>query len=56
MTVRHIIAVAGGVTPEGSEDRLEIVREAGDQGREDRFEFDALVKAGETFVVRRRPF
>jgi hypothetical protein len=56
MTVRHLIAVAGGVTPEGSEDRLEIVREAGDQGREDRFEFDALVKAGETFVVRRRPF
>ena len=56
MTVRQLIAVAGGVTPEGPEDRLEIVGEGGGQGREDRFEFDALVKAGEAFVVRRRPF
>jgi hypothetical protein len=56
MTVRQLIAVAGGVTPGGPEDRLEIVCEGGGQGREDRFEFDALVKAGEAFVVRRRPF
>jgi hypothetical protein len=40
MTARHLISVAGGLTPEGSET----------------IELDEPVKEGETFVVRRRPF
>jgi hypothetical protein len=56
LTARQLISLAGGLTPEGSGGRLEIVREEGGLGREGEVEFDALVTAGQSFVVRPRVF
>jgi polysaccharide export outer membrane protein len=56
MTARQLISVAGGLTPEGSDGRLKIVREVDGKAQEDKIHLDDLVKAGETLVVRRRLF
>jgi hypothetical protein len=53
LTVRQLVAAAGGLTPEGTDGRLEIVR--GAEGREVVADIDAPVRAGETVIVHRRP-
>ncbi len=56
MTARQLISVAGGLTPEGSDGRLKVVREAAGKSHEFGIKLDEPVKAGETLVVRRRLF
>ncbi len=56
MTARQLISVAGGLTPEGSDGRLKVVRDKAGKSREDGIKLDEAVKAGETLVVRRRIF
>lgn len=56
MSARQLISVAGGLTPEGSDGRLKIVREEDGETREDGIKKDDDVQPGETLVVRRRLF
>ena len=56
MSARQLISVAGGLTPEGSDGRLKIVREDANETREDKIKKDEDVLPGETLVVRRRLF
>lgn len=56
MTARQAISLAGGLTPEGSDGRLKVVREESGFTREGKIKLDDPVKAGETLVVRRRLF
>ncbi len=56
MTARQLISVAGGLTPEGSDGRLKVVRDKSGKSREESIKLDEPVKAGETLVVRRRIF
>jgi len=56
MTARQLISVAGGLTPEGSNGRLKVVRQTERKSREDGMKLDEPVNAGETLVVRRRLF
>lgn len=56
MTTRQLISVAGGLTPDGSEGRLKVVRQAGGRSEEDKIKLDEPVKPGDTVVVRRRLF
>jgi polysaccharide export outer membrane protein len=59
MTARQLISLAGGLTPDGSDGRLRIVRPASSaegKAEEDKIKLDEPVKAGETLVVRRRLF
>ena len=56
MTARQLISMAGGLSPEGSDGRLKIVRDVGGTSHEYGIKLDDLVKAGETLVVRRRLF
>jgi polysaccharide export outer membrane protein len=56
MTARQLISVAGGLTPEGSDGRLKIVREKDGESHEYGIKLDETVAAGETLVVRRRLF
>jgi protein involved in polysaccharide export with SLBB domain len=59
MTARQLISLAGGLTPDGSDGRLRVVRPASSpDGKtdEDKIKLDEAVKAGETLVVRRRLF
>ena len=56
MTARQLISMAGGLSAEGSDGRLKIVREVDGTSHEYGIKLDDLVKAGETLVVRRRLF
>jgi polysaccharide export outer membrane protein len=56
MSARQLISVAGGLTPEGSDGRLKIVREKDGQTTEGGIDKDEDVLPGETLVVRRRLF
>ena len=56
MTARQLISMAGGLSPEGSDGRLKIVREVDGTSHEYGIKLDDIVKAGETLVVRRRLF
>jgi polysaccharide export outer membrane protein len=56
MTARQLISVAGGLTPEGSDGRLKVVRDRDGKPHEDGIKLDEPVHAGETLVVRRRLF
>ena len=57
MTARQLISVAGGLTPEGSDGRLKIVRETEHgKSQEMGIKKDDHVAPGETLVVRRRLF
>ena len=56
MTTRQLISVAGGLTPDGSDGRLKVVRQVGGQSEEDKIKLDEPVKPGDTVVVRRRLF
>jgi polysaccharide export outer membrane protein len=56
MTARQLMSLAGGLTPDGSDGRLKIVRTEEGRAREDKIKLDEAVKPGETLVVRRRLF
>jgi polysaccharide export outer membrane protein len=56
MTTRQLISLAGGLTPDGSDGRLKVVRQAGGRSEEDKIKLDEPVKPGDTVVVRRRLF
>jgi polysaccharide export outer membrane protein len=56
MTTRQLISVAGGLTPDGSDGRLKVVRQADGKSAEDKIKLDDPVKPGDTLVVRRRLF
>jgi polysaccharide biosynthesis/export protein len=61
MTARQLISVAGGLTPDGSDGRLKVVRPAEGTGRErkvqeGKIDLDQPIQPGETLVVRRRMF
>ena len=56
MTTRQLISVAGGLTPDGSDGRLKVVRQVGGKSEEDKIKLDEPVKPGDTVVVRRRCF
>ena len=56
MTTRQLISVAGGLTPDGSDGRLKMVRQVDGKSEEDKIKLDEGVKPGDTIVVRRRLF
>ena len=56
MTTRQLISLAGGLTPDGSDGRLKVVRQVGGTSEEDKIKLDEPVKPGDTIVVRRRLF
>jgi polysaccharide export outer membrane protein len=56
MTARQLISLAGGLTPDGSNSRLKVVRQLNGQSKEDGIKLDAPIKPGDTLVVRRRLF
>jgi polysaccharide biosynthesis/export protein len=56
MTTRQLISIAGGLTPDGSNGRLKVVRQVGAKSQEDKIKLDEVVKPGDTLVVRRRLF
>jgi polysaccharide export outer membrane protein len=56
MTTRQLISVAGGLTPDGSNGRIKVVRQVDGKSEEDKIKLDEVVKPGDTVVVRRRLF
>jgi polysaccharide export outer membrane protein len=56
MTARQLISLAGGLTPDGSDGRLTVVRQVDGQSEEGKIKLDDDVKPGDTLVVRRRLF
>jgi polysaccharide biosynthesis/export protein len=56
LTARQLISLAGGLTPDGSDSRLKIVRPLDGQSKEAGIKLDAPIKPGDTLVVRRRLF
>lgn len=56
MTARQLISLAGGLTPDGSDGRLKVVRPLNGQSKEAGIKLDAPIKPGDTLVVRRRLF
>ncbi len=56
MTTRQLISVAGGLTPDGSNGRLKVVRQVDGKSEEAKIKLDEAVKPGDTVVVRRRLF
>jgi len=56
MTTRQLISVAGGLTPDGSDGRLKVVRQVDGKSEEGKIKLDDPVKPGDTVVVRRRLF
>jgi polysaccharide export outer membrane protein len=56
MTTRQLISLAGGLTPDGSDGRLKVVRQVEGKSQEDKIKLDDPIKPGDTLVVRRRLF
>jgi polysaccharide export outer membrane protein len=56
MTARQLISLAGGLTPDGSNSRLKVVRQVGGESKEAGIKLDAPITPGDTLVVRRRLF
>ena len=56
MTARQLISLAGGLTPDGSNSRLKVVRQLNGQSKESGIKLDAPITPGDTLVVRRRLF
>ncbi len=56
LTVRQLISLAGGLTPDGSNSRLKVVRQLKGQSKEEGIKLDAPIHPGDTLVVRRRLF
>jgi polysaccharide export outer membrane protein len=56
LTARQLITLAGGLTPEGSDSRLKVVRDKDGKPHEEGIKRDDTLSAGETLVVRRKLF
>ncbi len=56
MTARQLISVAGGLTPDGSDGRIKVVRQKDGKTEENKVKLDEPVQPGDTLVVRRRRF
>jgi polysaccharide export outer membrane protein len=56
LTARQLISLAGGLTPDGSNGRLKVVRQVDGQSKEQGIKLDAPIQPGDTLVVRRRLF
>jgi polysaccharide export outer membrane protein len=56
LTARQLISLAGGLTPDGSDGRLKVVRQLNGQAKEQGIKLDAPIHPGDTLVVRRRLF
>ena len=56
LTARQLISLAGGLTPDGSNGRLKVVRQLNGQAKEQGIKLDAPIQPGDTLVVRRRLF
>ncbi len=56
LTARQLISLAGGLTPDGSNGRLKVVRQMNGQSKESGIKLDAPIQPGDTLVVRRRLF
>jgi polysaccharide export outer membrane protein len=56
LTARQLISLAGGLTPDGSDGRLKVVRQVNGQSKEQGIKLDAAIQPGDTLVVRRRLF
>jgi len=56
MTVRQVLALAGGVTERGSTGRIQIIRKVEGQERTIAATLQDVVQAGDTIVVRERFF
>lgn len=56
MTTRQLISLAGGLTPDGSDGRLKVVRQVDGKSQESKIKLDDPVKPADTVVVRRRLF
>jgi polysaccharide export outer membrane protein len=56
LTARQLISLAGGLTPDGSNGRLKVVRQLNGQTKEQGIKLDAPIQPGDTLVVRRRLF
>jgi polysaccharide export outer membrane protein len=56
ITVRQAISMAGGLSPDGSSSRLEVVRTAGSKTSKSKIGIDEVVQPGDTIVVRAKLF
>jgi polysaccharide export outer membrane protein len=56
MTTRQLISLAGGLTPDGSNGRLKVVRQVDGKSEQGKIKLDEAVQPGDTVVVRRRLF
>jgi polysaccharide export outer membrane protein len=56
ITVRQAISMAGGLSPDGSSSRLQVVRSAGSKTTRSKLGIDDLVRPGDTIVVRAKLF
>jgi polysaccharide export outer membrane protein len=55
-TVRQVISLAGGFTPDGSSGRIRVVRVVDGKSRESKIRLDDRVQAGDTIVVKAKLF
>jgi polysaccharide export outer membrane protein len=56
LSVRQLVSMAGGLTPEGSLGRLRAIRKKDGRSREVKIGLDDPVQPGDTLVVRRKLF
>jgi polysaccharide export outer membrane protein len=56
ITARQVIGMAGGLSPEGSSGRLQVVRMVGGKSKTFKIGIDDPVQSGDTLVVRARLF
>ncbi len=56
ITVRQAISMAGGLSPDGSSSRLEVVRAAGPKASKTKIGIDDVVQPGDTIIVKAKLF
>jgi polysaccharide biosynthesis/export protein len=56
LSVRQLVSMAGGLTPEGTTGRLRVVRNKDGKSREVKIGLDDPIEPGDTLVIRRKLF
>lgn len=56
LSVRQLVSMAGGLTPEGSMGRLRVVRKKNGKSREVKIGVDDPIQPGDTLVIKRKLF
>ena len=56
LSVRQLVSMAGGLTPEGSMGRLRAVRKKDGKSKEEKIGVDDPIQPGDTLVVKRKLF